>query len=251
MAALLVGALAVALLGSGLFAVVTDSVTINDAVAVTDDFAEPELDLVIGPITGGEDAVDPCIADGPGEVGVNYTASDTIGGQSTGTLELARFYAAPFISPSPVSLGQYCIQNVSDTAGAVQMQLLSWTSTESGDCGSAEAAAEALAGGPTSCTDGDQGELGDFGLVLAAIATDSVHFCKGEQGSLIQEFFGQDEVGTAKDYDGGLVLEPGEACHITLFAASTRDAAGPETWQQVLTDTMEIDMAINLVEVTP
>ncbi|MEM7095125.1 MAG: hypothetical protein AAF567_19155 [Actinomycetota bacterium] len=244
-AALAVGVLAVSLLGSGLFAVITDSVTIENAVAETDDYTAPseaELDLEIGPITGGEDAVDPCLD----AFGVTYTDSDAINASAANqTLEIARFYTDPDYAagntPSAIT-GQYCIKNVSDAPGAVQMQLLSWSSTEVGDCGPTEALVD------TSCVDGDPGELGLFGSVEPFVFTAFQSPCAGVNAFRRVDWNPVTQVGQAFDYDG-LVLQPGEACLIGVGITGTRSGGvTPDEWQQVVTDTGEFAVAINLVE---
>lgn len=246
-AALAVGLLTVSLLGSGLFAVITDSVTVENAQVESDDYVapgEPELDIEIGPITGIEDSNDPCTDE---QFGVTYTQADAINASaSQGTLEIARFYTDVDYANSntPVAFaGSYCVRNASDSPGALQMQLLSWSSAEVGDCQETEALVD------TSCADGDQGELGLYGTVEPFVFTSTQEHCKGVNGNFYRvDWNVQNDLGQAENYDG-VVLEPGEACYVTIAVTGTRSQGVPaEEWQQVVSDSATFDIAINLVE---
>ena len=171
---------------------------------------------------------------------MKYTAADTIAAAPViETLDIAAWYVAGGTGPSPSALiGSYCLRNVSDTAGLLQVQLLSYDSAEAGVCGATEVAVD------TTCADGAQGELGYNGLMEIAAYTGD---CVGDAFRRV-EFDPASDVGQASSL-GGAVLGPGDYCLVTVAIDGTRFFAVPDSaWQSVVSDTAEFDFAFNLVE---
>lgn len=149
---------------------------------------------------------------------------------------------------------RYCIRNASgnEITGVLRATLLTRSSTEVGNCNTAESNAETTLGA-TGCADGEAGELDQ---VLQINIKDGAVRCSqnpaNPQGGVT--FSPGDAVGTSKlitDADGTVVFADGSECliNITVTPAS---GITQDQFISAVTDIVAFDIALELIdEITP
>lgn len=240
--------LAVALLlGGGLVALIGDSVTVSGGVT-SDDYQDPPqaaLDLQIVEVATRSSSCD------------DLPYGDSVIGASGVTIDLTPRIDNNFFIRSNV--GHFCLRNASDSDGVLSVTLLARSSSEAGTCGSTELAAEQALGAAT-CNDNDTGELDGVLTIsvdnlppLGAESCDSTnsfqHTTSFLSSTAVNTTFAFNDSGIGNSPFGPAVVLAAEAtCNITLSAHST-SSSGPadlNLWKAAATDTLSLDVAINL-----
>jgi hypothetical protein len=238
------GALVAGLLATGVFALVTDTVQIADGEVTSADYLDPgdsPLDLQIGPAT----SLTSC-------AGVAYENDDVISFSDTVLVVGTEIDLTPVIEGTPVAskvLAVYCIRNATggEYDGALSVTLLSRSDAEIGGCNATELAAETVLGTPT-CAAGDAGELQN---VIDIAVTAGGPDCLGPSGNV--SFSAADAPGTTKPVDVftdpgvAIQLADGGECTLTVDALFSQTASTDE-YKAAVTDRIDFDLAINLVD---
>lgn len=239
---LVAGTMALMTVG-GVFAYLTDSVTLVGASVQSNGLAEEpivegvDLRVKYGNCTSGESIESPAFSDDPvitfdpAQAVFDFAALEaTLGGDS--------------VVDIPPRL---CLANAGEVGGSVDLSVLSYESTEVGDCSAAEAEAENMLGF-AGCTEAAAGEL--------ALVTDLVirEYCAGgdvgpyDSGSWDLWMIGN----VAAMGDSGVPhsiaqLAPGESCTIDLELLTRFDSVD-DPMRASQTDTLAITMALDLVQ---
>lgn len=226
----------------GVFAYLTDSVTLTGAEAQSNGLIAPEelLDLRVksGPCASSEDIYDTAvfsddavISFSPSTAEFDFTAIAASGGGES-------------VVDIPPRL---CLANLGPVRGAVNLSILSYDSMEVGACSDAEEAAE-VAMAKSGCTDLTQGELADVvDLVIR-------EYCEGgdvgayNSGSwdmwMIGNVVAMGDSGTPHEI---AELDPGAHCTIDLELLA-RFAAADDSLSMAQTDSLSLTFALDLVE---
>lgn len=231
----------------GVFAYLTDTVTLTGAEAqsnglIGEPIVEEILDLRVksGPCEGTEDIYDTAVFSD--DAVISFSPSTT-------EFDFAAIEAAGG-GESVVDIpSRLCLANVSSVRAAVDLSVLSYDSLEVGDCSEAEVAAE-LAMATGGCTDLAPGELADVvDLVIR-------EYCEGgDVGPYNSGAWDMWMIGNvAAMGDSGspheiAELDPGAYCTIDLELLA-RFAAADDSLSMAQTDSLTLTLALDLIEIT-
>ena len=242
------GALVAGLLATGVFALVTDTLQITDGEVTSAEYVDPgdtPLDLQIGPAASTTSCA-----------GVTYETDDVISFSDATVVVGTEVDLTSFIEGAPggiKTLAVYCIRNATggEYDGALSVTLLSRSGAEIGACNVTELAAETALGTAT-CGAGDAGELQD--VVNIGVQVGSPDCVVSGQGASAQ-FAAADAPGTTKPLDvsadPGVAVQLADGGECILFVqAVISQTASTDEFKAAVTDRIDFDLAINLVDPT-
>ena len=214
------GAAVSLLMGSGLFALTSDTVRSNSNSVQSGTFALPAHDLQAAQVVQAGECAGATYTDGP------FTATIENGPVNLGT------------GIGPVGTGSFCLRNSGAESGRLTVLFQGAIDRELGACETSEADA-----GDVTCADGDPGELRAVLFPFFMGSTTSSSSCAGSSGTLSFDAF--EFAPRVLDSD----IAPGEFCPVRL-AISTSAGFGSDTANFLAqTDRVQWDIVFMLEDI--